>query len=98
MRRQRATSEAFLPPSPPPDDERRGRPVKPAFPRPESERMNAGHGGGANVDGRARRTGAAWWSVDEDLVEAARRGDREAYVDLIRMRSDHLYALANRIL
>jgi RNA polymerase sigma-70 factor (ECF subfamily) len=36
--------------------------------------------------------------VDRDLVEAARRGDREAYADLIRTRGDRLYALAQRIL
>jgi len=36
--------------------------------------------------------------VDRDLVEAARHGDREAYADLIRVRGDRLYALAQRIL
>jgi len=36
--------------------------------------------------------------VDRDLVEAARRGDREAYADLIRPRANRLYALAQRIL
>jgi RNA polymerase sigma-70 factor, ECF subfamily len=36
--------------------------------------------------------------VDRELVEAARRGDREAYADLIRTRGDRLYALAQRIL
>jgi RNA polymerase sigma-70 factor (ECF subfamily) len=36
--------------------------------------------------------------VDRDLVERARRGSREAYADLIRVRGDHLYALAQRIL
>jgi len=36
--------------------------------------------------------------VDRELVEAARRGDREAYADLIRVRGDRLYALAQRIL
>ncbi len=36
--------------------------------------------------------------MDRDLVEAARRGDREAYADLIRPRSDRLYGLAQRIL
>ena len=35
--------------------------------------------------------------MDRDLVEAARRGDREAYADLIRVRGDRLYALAQRI-
>ncbi len=38
------------------------------------------------------------WSVDRDLVESAQRGDREAYVDLIRHRSDRLFAIAQRIL
>jgi RNA polymerase sigma-70 factor (ECF subfamily) len=36
--------------------------------------------------------------VDRDLVEAAQKGDREAYVDLIRVRSDRLFAVAQRIL
>jgi RNA polymerase sigma-70 factor, ECF subfamily len=36
--------------------------------------------------------------VDRDIVEAARSGDREAYADLIRVRGDRLYALAQRIL
>ena len=36
--------------------------------------------------------------VDRDLVEAAQRGDREAYADLIRPRGDRLFALAQRIL
>src|SRR3954452_15059633 len=37
-------------------------------------------------------------SVDRDLVEAARHGDREAFVDLIRVRSNRLFAIAQRIL
>jgi RNA polymerase sigma-70 factor (ECF subfamily) len=37
-------------------------------------------------------------AVDRDLVEAARRGDREAYVDLIRPRFARLFAIAHRIL
>jgi DNA-directed RNA polymerase specialized sigma24 family protein len=36
--------------------------------------------------------------VDRDLIEAAQNGDREAYVDLIRVRSDRLFAIAQRIL
>ena len=36
--------------------------------------------------------------MDRDLVEAAQGGDREAFVDLIRVRSDRLYAIAHRIL
>jgi len=36
--------------------------------------------------------------VDRDLVEAARNGDQAADVDLIRVRSDRLFALAQRIL
>lgn len=36
--------------------------------------------------------------VDRDLVAAAQRGDREAYVDLIHSRSDRLFAVAQRIL
>ena len=37
-------------------------------------------------------------TVERDLVEAAQRGDREAYADLTRSRSDGLYAVAHRIL
>jgi RNA polymerase sigma-70 factor (ECF subfamily) len=36
--------------------------------------------------------------VDRDLIEAARNGDRAAYVDLIRARQDRLFATAQRIL
>jgi RNA polymerase sigma-70 factor (ECF subfamily) len=36
--------------------------------------------------------------VDRDLIGAAQNGDREAYVDLIRVRSDRLFAIAQRIL
>jgi RNA polymerase sigma-70 factor (ECF subfamily) len=36
--------------------------------------------------------------VDRDLVEAAQNSDREAYVDLIRARSDRLFAIAQRVL
>ena len=36
--------------------------------------------------------------MDRDLVEAARHGDREAYADLIRVRGDRLFAIAQRIL
>ena len=36
--------------------------------------------------------------MDRDLVEAARNGDRAAYVDLIRARTDRLFAIAQRIL
>ncbi|HEY8168528.1 MAG TPA: RNA polymerase sigma factor [Candidatus Limnocylindrales bacterium] len=36
--------------------------------------------------------------MDRDLVEQARAGDREAYVDLIRGRSDRLFAIAYRVL
>ena len=36
--------------------------------------------------------------MDRDLIEAARNGDREAYVDLIRVRTDRLFAIAQRIL
>jgi RNA polymerase sigma-70 factor (ECF subfamily) len=36
--------------------------------------------------------------VDRDLVEAAQKGDREAYVDLIRVRTDRLFTIAQRIL
>jgi len=37
-------------------------------------------------------------AVDRDLVEAARGGDREAYVDLIRPRFGRLFVIALRIL
>ena len=36
--------------------------------------------------------------MDREVVDAARSGDREAYADLIRIRGDRLYALAQRIL
>ena len=36
--------------------------------------------------------------MDRDLVEAARKRDRGAYADLIRIRGDRLFALAHRIL
>ena len=36
--------------------------------------------------------------LDRDLVEAAQRGDREAYVDLIRPRYRRLFTIAHRIL
>ena len=36
--------------------------------------------------------------MDRELVEAAQRGDQEAFVDLMRTRADHLFAIAHRIL
>ena len=36
--------------------------------------------------------------MDGDLIEAAQNGDRAAYVDLIRVRQDHLFATAQRVL
>ena len=36
--------------------------------------------------------------MDHDRIEAAQNGDREAFVDLIRVRSDRLFAVAHRIL
>ena len=36
--------------------------------------------------------------MDRDLVEAAARGDRAAYVDLIGTRTDRLFAISQRIL
>jgi RNA polymerase sigma-70 factor (ECF subfamily) len=36
--------------------------------------------------------------MDRDLVEAAAKGNRAAYVDLIAARADHLFAIAQRIL
>ncbi len=36
--------------------------------------------------------------LDRDLVEAAQRGDQSAFVDLVRLRGDHLFAIAQRIL
>ena len=38
------------------------------------------------------------WDVDRDLVEQARRGDREAFAILARTHGDRLIALAQRIL
>ena len=45
-------------------------------------------------DGRHTGTGA----VDRDLVEAAQRGDQSAFVDLVRLHGDRLFAIAQRIL
>jgi RNA polymerase sigma-70 factor (ECF subfamily) len=36
--------------------------------------------------------------MDHDLVEAARKGDGQAYADLIRVRADRLFSLSHRIL
>ena len=36
--------------------------------------------------------------MDRDLVEAAQRGDQEAFVDLVQPHGDRLYAIAHRIL
>lgn len=36
--------------------------------------------------------------MERELIGEAQRGDREAFVDLIRSRVDHLYAIAYRIL
>jgi hypothetical protein len=36
--------------------------------------------------------------VDRQLVESAQRGDKAAFVDLVRSRVDRLFALAHRIL
>lgn len=36
--------------------------------------------------------------MDRDLVEAARRGDQAAFMDLVRPRSNRLFAVAQRIL
>ena len=36
--------------------------------------------------------------MDRDLIEAAQRGDQAAFVDLIRTRTDRLFAIAQRIL
>jgi RNA polymerase sigma-70 factor (ECF subfamily) len=36
--------------------------------------------------------------VDRDLVEQAQRGDRAAFVDLVRLRGGRLFAIAHRIL
>ncbi len=43
-------------------------------------------------------SGTRGTAVDLDLVEAARRGDREAFAILARSRGDRLYAIAQRIL
>ena len=37
-------------------------------------------------------------TVDRDLVEAARHGDQEAFMDLVRSRGNRLFAIAHRIL
>ena len=45
-------------------------------------------------DGRPYRMRA----VDRDLIEAAQRGDQSAFVDLVRLHGDRLFAIAQRIL
>ena len=47
---------------------------------------------------RPQRTSTPVVSVDLDLIEAARRGDQSAFVDLVRARGDRLFAIAHRIL
>jgi RNA polymerase sigma-70 factor (ECF subfamily) len=37
-------------------------------------------------------------AVDRDLVEAAQRGDQDAFMDLVHSRGDRLFAVAHRIL
>lgn len=36
--------------------------------------------------------------VDRDLVDAAQHGDQSAFVDLVKLRGDRLFAIAHRIL
>jgi RNA polymerase sigma-70 factor (ECF subfamily) len=63
----------------------------------KSERSldQAPHGGSEGVPaGRRKET----VPMDRDRIEAASRGDREAYADLVRTRGDRLYAIAQRIL
>jgi RNA polymerase sigma-70 factor (ECF subfamily) len=50
------------------------------------------------MGGRASFRRSEGPAVDRDLVEAAQRGDREAYVDLIRPRFSRLFTIAQRIL
>jgi RNA polymerase sigma-70 factor (ECF subfamily) len=47
---------------------------------------------------RAEAPGPSEAEVDRDLVEQARRGDREAFAVLVHQVSDQLYAVAQRIL
>src|SRR4051794_10032149 len=56
-----------------------------------------------HTEWKALPTGAATTTrnrqqMDRDLVEAAAKGDRAAYVDLIGSRADGLFAIAQRIL
>lgn len=41
---------------------------------------------------------SAVMAVDRDLVEAAQRGDQAAFVDLVKLAGDRLFAIAYRIL
>src|SRR4029078_7528921 len=50
------------------------------------------------VCSRPRRSRQPEVEVDRDLVEQARRGDREAFAVLVHQDSDSLYAVAFRIL
>src|SRR5262245_27666050 len=36
--------------------------------------------------------------MDRDLVEAAQRGDQEAFIDLVKLHGDRCFAIAHRIL
>ena len=51
-----------------------------------------------DVEGVPDRTPDVERPVDRDLVERAQRGDQAAFVDLVRMRGDRLFAIAYRIL
>src|SRR4029078_2485053 len=50
------------------------------------------------MDERPRRAPARTVGMYRDLVEAAQRGDQDAFVDLVRLQGDRLYAVAHRIL
>jgi RNA polymerase sigma-70 factor, ECF subfamily len=61
--------------------------------------MNDGRGRTPNTGtGRPQSGALEGGQVDRDRVEAAQRGDREAYADLVRVRGDRLFAVAHRIL
>ena len=68
--------------------------------RPDCRISNDSRAGSTDRSGPASPTDANIpdGGMDRDLVEAAQRGDQEAFVDLVQLHGDRLYAIAHRIL
>src|ERR1051325_6635661 len=60
--------------------------------------MNAGALGSTSRVGRRPRRARREEPMDRELLAAAQQGDEAAFVDLIRPRSNRLFAIAQRIL